>query len=100
MIVSTASCFTYWVCDCLYHFEDRLKGWGPQVDLALQAKAQQGGCESLGGLLVPGGSHLLRELEISPWDVYWRGLPIVGDVYDEFFSISKLILDKKHPASV
>lgn len=41
------------------------------------------------------------ELGISLWDVYRiTGLPIVGEMYDEFFPANRLILDKTRPASL
>lgn len=41
------------------------------------------------------------ELGISLWDVYWiTGLPIVAEMYDEFFPPNWLILDKTRLASL
>lgn len=41
------------------------------------------------------------ELHISFWDVCQNtGLPIVGEMYDQFFLANKLILDKKLPTSL
>lgn len=41
------------------------------------------------------------ELGISLWDVYRiTGLPIVGEMYDDFFLQNQLILDRTRPASL
>lgn len=42
-----------------------------------------------------------REFGISLWDVYRiTGLPIVGELYDEFFPLNRLILDKTSSTSL
>lgn len=41
------------------------------------------------------------ELGISLWDVYRiTGLPIVGEMYNEFFPPNKIIMSKKLPCSL
>lgn len=43
--------------------------------------------------------NMLQELGISLWDIFWiTGLPLVGEMYDEFFPTNKLIIDKRLPA--
>lgn len=104
--VSTGNCFTFWLCDCLHRFEVRLKAAGVyEVIWASRYKQQLDG--ELMKALVACWSHTTNtiftcygELGIL-WDVYRIiGVPIVGEMYDEFFPPNRLILDKTRPSSL
>lgn len=105
--VSTDNRFMFWLCDCLHRLEVRLKEVGVYEAVWASRYMQQLDGELMKALVARWSPTIntiftcYGELGISLWDVYRiSGLPIVREMYDEFFPSNRLILDKTHPSSL
>lgn len=98
--------FTFWVCNCLGRFKGVLKQVGVYEAIWAFRFKQPLDLNFLKVFIArwfPNTNIILtcfRELGFSLWDVFQNtGLPIVDEMYDEFFPNHKLIIGQSLPKS-